>query len=126
MVKKILVFSVFVILIGAAIFQTAYIDAVFDELNQLADTVFVNVSDQEMDAAKDSIDALATRWEDYRPSLSSLIEHDEIDKICSELTSVSANINTENMQDLPASLARLRYYLRHIPTIEHLSLENVF
>ena len=66
------------------------------------------------------------KWEDVREKLACYLEHDELEKIETELTTILSYVEKEEYADTLASIDRGGYILKHLKEKEQLSLINIF
>ena len=65
-------------------------------------------------------------WEDRFKVLAYYIEHDELEKVKTELVILGANIEVEEYEKGLEELEKSKYILEHIQEKEEFSLMNVF
>lgn len=125
MIKKILIFLTFAILISGAIFQTAYLNSTFGTLDSMAQTIQAQAEEGDFTAAQTSVDELFSTFDHHHTLLAICLEHQELDNLYAEMENLRAFINTHNQTDLAPTFARLRYYIQHIIEMDSLSIGNI-
>lgn len=66
------------------------------------------------------------KWNGARNKLAYYIEHDELEKIETELIAVTGYIEQEEYAEAVASIEKTKYILEHLQEKEKLSLINIF
>lgn len=66
------------------------------------------------------------KWEELDDIMAYYIEHDELEKVKTALTSAKSFIEVEEYQQSIESIDKCIYILEHIKEREKLSLENIF
>lgn len=75
---------------------------------------------------KASIDAIKAKWESKYDMLAYYIEHDELEKVSTQIVSVSSYIDVENFEDGVVEVDKCIFLLEHIRDKEALQLVNIF
>ena len=94
------------------------------ELNSLRETV--NKTDIDAQEAKDKMEVIHQKWEERHDKLAYFIEHDELEKVETELTEIKAYIETQEYEELVGKLDKSMFLLRHIEDKYSFNLQNVF
>lgn len=66
------------------------------------------------------------KWEEYDDSMAFYIEHDELEKVKTALTSSKSFVESEEYEQAIECIDRCVYILEHIEEREKLSLDNIF
>lgn len=66
------------------------------------------------------------KWDRARNKLAYYIEHDELEKIETELMAMTGYIEQEEYAEVVASIEKTKYILEHLQEKEKLSLINIF
>lgn len=66
------------------------------------------------------------QWEKRHGKLAYYIEHDELEKVETELIEIKTNIQTKNYEELMSGIDKSVFILRHIEDKYAFNLENVF
>lgn len=66
------------------------------------------------------------KWENKNEKLSFYIEHDELEKVETELYSLNANVDTKDYEQAIEKVEKCKFILKHIENKEQLRLKNIF
>ena len=66
------------------------------------------------------------KWQDKYEKLAFYIEHDELEKVETEIYALNANIDTQKYEEAIEKIERFKFILKHIEDKENLSFENIF
>ena len=83
----------------------------------------VNKEQEESTKKMEEIESL---WEEKDETMSYYIEHNEIEKVKTELTKLKANIETKDYQTAVESLDNCAFILKHIKDKSALKIVNIF
>ena len=131
MQKEIIVciFIIALIIVGNIVTQNYTVDSVESISNQLSDLksdIFEEEDNIERDSVKDKIKQIENNWESRHDKLAYYIEHDELEKVETNLTSlrsfIEANENSEAVSELDKSI----FVLKHIEDKYAFNLQNIF
>ncbi len=125
MLKKIMIFAMFILLILGALLQNAYLEETFASLSSQVAAVEEAFTAGDHSAARSRMDELTASWDQAQAALSSLLQHEEIDNIKAEMLGLAALVDTDDRDDFFVTSARLQYYLEHIPNTDRICLENI-
>lgn len=123
----IIVLIVILILVGNVITQNYTKDAVKimqENLNEIKEEL--EKEEAETNNIEEKIDKAMQEWKTKNNKLAYYLEHDELEKIESELTALNANILTEEYEQGRENLDRCYFLLEHIKDKETISLSNIF
>ena len=95
-----------------------------EQLAQLKEIISEEEIDQEI--AKNKIDEIHQSWDGRYNTLAFYLEHNELEKIETELTGLRASIEVEDYEEAINELDRAVYLLKHIEEKNKLSWKNVF
>ena len=121
------------IVIVVAIFVTNYftqnytsysINTVTESLENVRQDVLNENVDNKM--IIDSAKKVQEKWYEVRGKLACYLEHDELEKIETELTAVSSYIEKEEYSEALASVDRGTYILQHLKEKDEFTLINIF
>ncbi len=90
-------------------------------LNNLKDQV-----NKEQDNLQDNIEQISSTWEDKTHKLAYFIEHDELEKVETNLTNIKSFIKVGDTNMIIKSIEEAEFLLDHIKDKNALSLENIF
>lgn len=66
------------------------------------------------------------KWQDKYEKLAFYIEHDELEKVETEIYGINANIDTGNYDEAIEKVEKCKFILKHIENKENLSFKNIF
>ena len=66
------------------------------------------------------------KWRNKNEKLSFYIEHDELEKVETELYTLNANVDTKDYEQAIEKIEKCKFILKHIENKERLSLKNIF
>ena len=131
MQKEIIVciFIIVLITVGNVVTQNYTVESVeslADQLSDLKSDIFKEEENIERDSIKDKIKQIEDNWESRYDKLAYYIEHDELEKVETNLTSlrsfIEANENSEAVSELDKSV----FVLKHIEEKYAFNLQNIF
>ena len=76
--------------------------------------------------AKEKIDKIHEMWDQKHDLLAYYIEHDELEKVTTELTKLKADVETENYEFAIENLDNCIFILEHIKDKSALKIVNIF
>ena len=129
MTKELLICIIIVILICVGDFFTQkYTKLCISEaesgLHELRETLMKEEVDSE--SAKREMTEILEKWSKRHPKLSYYIEHDEIEKVETELAGIKAYIEIEEYKEAVVEVDKAGYILEHIKNKNVFNLENIF
>jgi len=121
------VIIVFFIFVGHFLLQKYSKDAIGETTANLGDLKEMLFEDDvDKDKAKNKIDEIHEKWDKRNNTMAFYIEHNELEKVETELTGLSSSIETEDYEQAQNELARAEYILKHIEEKNKLSWKNIF
>lgn len=75
---------------------------------------------------KKEAEKIYEQWNNRHEELAYFIEHDELEKVETELVTMKSNIETENYEELISGIDKSTFILKHIEDKYAFNLENVF
>ncbi len=100
------------------------VEVMSQELNTLRDEISnENISKQE---AQNHISKINDTWEEKSETLAYYIEHDELEKVTTELTKLKADVEIENYDFAIENLDNCIFILEHIKDKSSLKIVNIF
>ena len=142
--KKEIIICICVIIFVIAIdmitqnYSKATIDKITDELTSYKDTLISKAKEKEENSKneekenkeneekKQKIKDILNEFDDKYEVLSYYIEHEELEKVKTELVNIQANIETEEYKQANADINRAVFLLEHIKQKMSLQLKNIF
>lgn len=93
-----------------------------EKLNNLKETILAE------DKAKnlEMVDEILDEWEERKDKLEYFIEHDELEKVETELMSLKANIEIEEYEHGVPDIQKATFILKHIKEKFAFRIQNIF
>ena len=82
--------------------------------------------DIDWDNAKEKFSALQTEWRNSFEKLAYYIEHDELEKVDTNLIGLKSYIDTQEEADAVSELEKIFFVLKHIEDKTIMNLKNIF
>lgn len=86
----------------------------------------INEGNQAKEDLQNKINTIHSKWDDINKRFAFYIEHDELEKVETQLTSVRGNIDMESYDQSVPELDKCIYILNHIKDKEALKIQNIF
>lgn len=119
-----------VIIIGNFITQKYTIESVeslSDKLEILKDNILkIESKEKTIEHAKVAMEDIKKEWEARHDKLAYFIEHDELEKVETDLTSLNSFLEMEEYADAISELDKSVFVLKHIKDKYVFNLENIF
>lgn len=93
-----------------------------DGINSLENKINENKEDE----AQEEFYKLEEHWKEETEKLSLFVEHNELEKVSSEIVVIEANFETDEADKVLENIAELRFLLEHIEEKNQLKLKNIF
>ena len=127
MYKEIIIIMVVIsLIVGLDIITNNYtkqsLEIITSELNLLREYILR----EDKQKAEEQMQIVKEKWEDSYKTLAFYIEHDELEKVETELTGLSADINVEEYKHCIAELDTTIFILEHIQEKEEFHLRSIF
>ncbi len=128
MYKEIIIIVLIVILIfGLNIITQNYTESTAKIMQESLDEIRQDLeNNNESKTIQEKINKLNGEWEKRNDNLAYYLEHDELEKIESELTALNSNILTQDYEQGRENLDRCYFLLEHVKDKETVSLSNIF
>lgn len=129
MLKELSICIVIIILIisGNVVTQTytnSSVDITSDNLKMLRDEIIKE--DVNSEIVNNKIEKIYSEWTSKHKNLAYYIEHDELEKVETDLSALKGYIEVEEYKEAVSELDRTIYVLQHIKNKNVFSLENIF
>ena len=126
--KEITIISVIlIIVIGGDIFTHNYtkksVEMMHEQIDDLTTDLINNIDNEELVESK--YNNILSLWEDRFKVLAFYLEHDELEKIKTELVALKANLDVGEYEKGVEELEKCKYILEHVQEKEQFSLMNV-
>jgi hypothetical protein len=112
------------ILFGAAMYETYFVQKQFNELHQVLDVLYDKVD--EKTATIDDVYAVQNNWLDKKKCLHVFIPHNEIKEIDLWLSESATLVRDQQWEDAISKIEVLKELSEQIPKTFTLSVENIF
>ncbi len=93
-----------------------------DTLSNLKDSV----EQRNIDILEDQVKKVENKWEEKHNKLAYYIEHNELEKIEMEITTIKSNIKTAEYENSIESIDKSMFLLKHVEDRYAFNLENIF
>lgn len=118
--KEIITLIFILVLVSGLDFITSKImKNIVKEINFEVSNVEKNNNDENMKKLKD-------KWQERENKLSFFIEHDELEKVTIELTSLESNIENNVEEEIKENINKIKFLLNHIEEKEKFKMKNIF
>lgn len=120
---------VIAIVIGNYIIQNYTVQSVEEltsKLGELKQEIVKEEGDIDREKANNKMEEIKKSWEARHDKLAYFIEHDELEKVETDLTSLKSFIETNSYSEATSELDKSVFVLQHIEDKYAFNLENVF
>ena len=100
------------------------VDTVNDKLSKIRDSLIQEKAEE--GSVKNKTDEIMKDWQHRYQKLAYFIEHDELEKVETELTSLKANIEIGEYEQSVSDLDKTVFILNHIKNKFTLEIRNIF
>lgn len=123
------IFIIALIIVGNIVTQNYTVDSVESiskQLTELKSDIFEEEDNIERDSVKDKIKQIEDNWESRHDKLAYYIEHDELEKVETNLTSLRSFIEANENSEAVSELDKTIFVLKHIEDKYAFNLQNIF
>lgn len=123
------IFIIVLIIVGNVVTQNYTVESVeslADQLSDLKSDIFKEEENIERDSIKDKIKQIEDNWESRHDKLAYYIEHDELEKVETNLTSLRSFIEAKENSEAVSELDKSIFVLKHIEDKYAFNLQNIF
>ena len=116
-----------IIVIGNVVTQSytkKSVEAISSDLNSLRQEL--NVDDVNQEIAKKHLDEIEKKWDNMQEKMAYYIEHDELEKVKTNLTELKSHTETEEYEEAINDLEKSVFVLEHIEEKSEFNLKNIF
>lgn len=121
-----IIFIVIAIIVGLDIITNNYtkqtIEILSSELNILKDYILK----EEKENSQEQMQKIKQKWEGRYKILAFYIEHDELEKVETEMVKLEADIEVEEFKHCISELETTNFILEHIQEKEEMHLRSIF
>ena len=126
MTKEVIIaIIIFILIVSANLWVSHFIDGKLNYIIAELDELEAVLNDGNYEEAQKKIDELDEYFGDSEDVLSCYIEHDELEKVKTEFTSLKTYIRLEE-DDAFEALDKMAFIIRHIEEKDDIRLKNVF
>ena len=100
------------------------IETIGDELNLLKSEITQEEANK--DKINNHIKNIDVAWNEMYKKLAFYIEHDELEKVYTELSAIKGNVEVEEYEQSIPEIEKCTYILHHIKDKEALKIQNIF
>lgn len=127
MYKEIIITILIVVLIlGLDIITSRYTANAIDELSQNLDELKTDLDTKSEDNIEEKTNNIFTKWREYYDVLAYYIEHDELEKVETQLTMLRSDQNEKQYEECKKEIDTTKFILKHIENKEKFTLQSVF
>ena len=127
MLKETIICIIIIILIFTFDFITqGYTERNVDEISNKLDNLKKEIIEKDILKEKEDIKNINNKWKNAEEKLAYYIEHDELEKVNSELKELTSYIESEDEELSIAKIEKAIFILEHIKDKNSFSLENIF
>lgn len=119
----------FILIINAAtqIYTNNFFDSVSSDINYIEEKILNEDNDDlEQSYLKEKIENVIEKWNDKYKYFACFVEHDELEKVKTQLISIRANILVGNYEKTVDEIERCKFILQHIVDKDSLKIVNIF
>ena len=125
MSKEIIITSVILILVIISnIWVSHFIDGKLNHIVEKLDELEISLTNENYEETQVKLNEIDKYFNESEEMLSCYIEHDELEKVKTEFTSLKAFVKFEK-EDTFESLDKMRFIIEHIEEKDDLKLKNV-
>lgn len=131
MIKELLISTIIVVIIfiGNCItenYTKQSVEEAINDLSELREELIKQDDDINIDIAKERINNVHDKWDSRYKKLVYYIEHDELEKVETELTGLKGYIEKEEYTEAIPELDKSVFILEHIKDKTSFKLKNIF
>lgn len=129
MKKEIIIVSIIVVLILIGHIATQnYTKNFFDDISMNLEKVEEKIDNDNLEKQdlKNELDDIQKKWNKKYDTLAYYIEHDELEKVETQLILINANIKVQDYNKTVEELEKCKFILEHIKDKDSLKLVNIF
>lgn len=124
--KYLFVLLLTAVLIGGCLLQYFYIMGITDTLLCYTEQLSEELYEDDLESAENTLKEFTALWKDHRDRLYSLIDHEKVNEVETEMAALREDLRNRNTSQLYSESARLAQALRTLAQPEELTLSNVF
>ena len=121
-----IIITVIVFIITLDIITNKYTIYAGDELSNNLYNLREEILKEDKEKIDSKIKQIDNGWDEYNKKLSYYMEHDELEKVGTNLTALKAHIEVEEYEDAIENLDETVFILQHIQEKEKFSIRSIF
>lgn len=123
----IIIVIILAILLGNSITQNYTMQSV-ESMTQVLEKLKLEVSQEDKDHSilEEHMNEIENKWNNIHDKMAYYIEHDELEKVDTDLTAMKSYIQTEEYEEAISELDKAVFCLNHIEEKYTLELQNIF
>ena len=122
----IIIFVVVILVIGLDVISNNYTKTAIEKLSYELDNLKIEILKENRDKSLEQMDKVQKVWRKKYKVMAYYIEHDELEKVETELTRLSANIEVEEYKHCIEEIETSIFILEHIKQKEKLDIISIF
>lgn len=127
MLKETIICIIIIVTIFTLDFVTqGYTEERIDLVTEKMEKLEKYIEENNKEEMTNTINDINTTWDNSKKYFSYYLEHDELEKVDSELKEINSYIQTENNDESMAKIKKTIFILEHIKDKNSFSLKNVF
>ena len=127
MYKEIIITILIVVLIlGLDIITSRYTANAIVELSKKLDELKTDLDTKSENNIEEKTNNIFTKWREYYDVLAYYIEHDELEKVETQLTMLRSDQNEKQYEECKKEIDTTKFILKHIENKEKFTLQSVF
>ncbi len=127
MLKETIISIIIVILIVVLDFITQnYAKESVQKTSEMLENLKIQIQEHKTENIKTTIDEIFLSWEQRHNKLAFFIEHDELEKVETNLTNIKSAIQTQDYTTATMGIDEAKFLLEHIEDKNAFNLENIF
>ena len=127
MYKEIIITILIVVLIlGLDIITNRYTANAIDELSQSLDELKLDLNTKSKNEIEGKTNNIFSKWREHYDILAYYIEHDELEKVETQLTMLRSDQNEEQYEECKKEIDTTKFILKHIENKEKFTLQSIF
>lgn len=107
-------------------YTTESVENLTSRLNNIKEQISINKEEIDSENIKNTMKEINNDWEETHNKLAYFIEHDELEKVETDLTSLNSFIETNEYSEAISELDKAVFVLKHIEDKYAFDLENIF
>lgn len=127
MYKEIIItILIVVIILGLDIITNRYTANAIDELSQSLDELKLDLNTKSKNEIEEKTNNIFLKWREHYDKLAYYIEHDELEKVETQLTMLRSDQNEKQYEECKKEIDTTKFILKHIENKEKFTLQSIF